>query len=145
MEPLPTCLAGRCGSSSASANKPKEKADQDYEKRRDDPLGVVPADVTFVFVTPRRWPGAAAWASARRAERVFSGVRVLDADDLEGWLRAPPRPFTTGSPSFLDAIRATQKRSNSGGPVPKHGLTPLCPLRCFSPDEIRNASSSGSS
>jgi excisionase family DNA binding protein len=71
-------------------NKPKEKADQDYEKRRDDPLGVVPADVTFVFATPRRWPGAAAWASARRAERVFSDVRVLDADDLEGWLQATP-------------------------------------------------------
>jgi excisionase family DNA binding protein len=71
-------------------NKPKEKADQDYEKRRDDPLGVVPADVTFVFATPRRWPGAAAWASARCAERVFSDVRVLDADDLEGWLQATP-------------------------------------------------------
>lgn len=71
-------------------SQPKMKADEDYEKRRDDPQGVIPAEVTFVFTTPRRWPGAATWASARRAERVFSDVQVLDADDLEGWLQATP-------------------------------------------------------
>ncbi len=71
-------------------SQPKVKADEDYEKRRDDPHGVAPADVTFVFVTPRRWSGAATWADARRAEEVFADVRVLDADDLEGWLQATP-------------------------------------------------------
>jgi len=70
--------------------QPKVKADEDYEKRRDDPRGTVPADVTFVFVTPRRWPGAGGWASARRAEGVFADVQALDADDLEGWLQATP-------------------------------------------------------
>jgi excisionase family DNA binding protein len=70
--------------------QPKVKADEDYKKRRDNPQGVVPADVAFVFVTPRRWSGAAAWADARRAEGVFAAVRVLDADDLEGWLQATP-------------------------------------------------------
>jgi excisionase family DNA binding protein len=72
------------------SRQPKVKADEDYEKRRDDPQGVVPADVTFVFVTPRRWSGAATWANTRRAEGVFADVRVLDADDLEGWLQATP-------------------------------------------------------
>jgi excisionase family DNA binding protein len=71
-------------------SQPKAKADEDYKKRRDNPQGVVPADTTFVFVTPRRWSGAAAWADARRAEGVFADVRVLDADDLEGWLQATP-------------------------------------------------------
>jgi excisionase family DNA binding protein len=71
-------------------SQPKVKADEDYEKRRGNPEGVVPADATFVFMTPRRWPSAATWASARRAEGVFSDVQVLDADDLEGWLQATP-------------------------------------------------------
>ncbi len=71
-------------------SQPKVKAGEDYEKRRDDPQGAIPADMTFVFITPRRWPGAAKWASARRAEGVFAGVQVLDADDLEGWLQATP-------------------------------------------------------
>jgi len=71
-------------------SQPKAKADKDYKKRRDHPRGFVPGDVSFVFVTPRRWSGAAAWVKARRAEGVFADVRVLDADDLEGWLQATP-------------------------------------------------------
>jgi excisionase family DNA binding protein len=71
-------------------SQPKMKADEDYEKRRDDPQGVVPAGATFVFITARRWPGAATWARARRSESIFSDVQVLDADDLEGWLQATP-------------------------------------------------------
>lgn len=73
-----------------AGGQPKAKADADFQKRRDNPQGVVPAEATFVFVTPRRWSGAAAWADARRAEGVFSNVQVLDADDLEGWLQATP-------------------------------------------------------
>ena len=70
--------------------QPRVKADEDYTKRRDDPQGIAPADVIFVFATPRRWSGAGMWADARRAEGVFADVRVLDADDLEGWLQATP-------------------------------------------------------
>ena len=68
----------------------KEKADGDYEKRRDDSDGVVAAQSIFIFVTPRRWRGAAAWATERRAENVFADVRVLDGDNLEAWLQATP-------------------------------------------------------
>ena len=68
----------------------KTKADADYGKRRANPEGVVPAESCFVFMTPRRWSGAAAWAKGRRAEAFFSDVRVLDADDLEGWLQSTP-------------------------------------------------------
>lgn len=70
--------------------RPKVKADEDYEKRRDDPNGAVAAESIFVFATPRRWSGAGAWANERRAEGVFADVQVLDADDLEGWLQATP-------------------------------------------------------
>lgn len=71
-------------------SRPKQKADEDFEKRRDDSLGVDPAKSIFVFVTPRRWSEAAAWAQSRRAEDVFADVRVIDADDLEGWLQVTP-------------------------------------------------------
>ncbi|HEX8207396.1 MAG TPA: helix-turn-helix domain-containing protein [Solirubrobacteraceae bacterium] len=69
---------------------PKEKAQADYEKRTANPLGENPRAATFVFVTPRRWSGADEWASERRREGVWSDVRVLDADDVEGWLEAAP-------------------------------------------------------
>ena len=32
-----------------------EKADDDYAKRTTEPLGLIPREATFVFVTPRRW------------------------------------------------------------------------------------------
>src|SRR5262249_24762055 len=70
--------------------QPKTKADADYEKRCSNTEGVFAAESSFVFITPRRWPGAGAWARARCAERVFSNVQVLDAADLEGGLQATP-------------------------------------------------------
>lgn len=65
---------------------PQTKGEDDYAKRvQDQPAGKV-----FVFITPHRWAGKEAWASAKRQEGEFADVRVLDADDLEGWLRAAP-------------------------------------------------------
>jgi excisionase family DNA binding protein len=66
--------------------QPKSKADEDWKNR----AGAEPSNETFVFVTPRRWSSAQAWAKARRAERKFADVRVLDGDVLEGWLQATP-------------------------------------------------------
>jgi excisionase family DNA binding protein len=65
---------------------PKSKATKDYNNR----ISNVPSPKTFVFITPRRWPGAAKWANERRAEGHFADIKVLDADDLEGWLRTAP-------------------------------------------------------
>lgn len=70
---------------------PKRKANKEYDKRSAAPLGAVPADTTFVFVTPRKWPGGKAWADARRAEGLWRDVRVLDAGDLHQWLADSPR------------------------------------------------------
>ncbi|NYZ20488.1 ATP-binding protein [Azospirillum oleiclasticum] len=65
----------------------KGKADEDYDKRSTAPL----PDTTFVFVTPRQWPGGKAWADARRAEGLWRDVRVLDGGDLHQWLADSPR------------------------------------------------------
>jgi excisionase family DNA binding protein len=65
---------------------PRAKAEEDYAKR----VNEQPAGRVFVFVTPHRWAGKDGWASSKRQEHAFSDVRVLDADDLEGWLRTAP-------------------------------------------------------
>lgn len=68
----------------------KGKADEDYEKRKKDPLGLVPAETTFVFVTLRRWGGKAKWVTARKAEIFWRDLRAYDADDLAAWLERAP-------------------------------------------------------
>jgi excisionase family DNA binding protein len=71
-------------------SNPKSKADSDYRKRREKMSAELLSNSVFIFITPRRWPGAQAWSDSRRAEGIFANVRVLDADDLEGWLRVTP-------------------------------------------------------
>lgn len=57
------------------------KAYKDAKKR---------AEITFVFVTPRRWAGKEAWAQAMRAKKLWKDVRVYDASDIEQWLEQSP-------------------------------------------------------
>lgn len=68
----------------------KGKADYEYDNRVKDPLGLHPANSTFVFVTPRRWKNKEEWAQAKRHEGVWKDVRVIDADDLSAWLEISP-------------------------------------------------------
>jgi len=69
---------------------PKGKAENDYTKRTEDPLGVDPSQTTFVFVTPRRWPGKEDWVEDKRMSGTWHDVQVLDADDLETWFELAP-------------------------------------------------------
>lgn len=64
----------------------KRKATKDYDGRK----GEASQDVTFAFVTVRRWQGKDSWVAERRAENRFKDVLVLDADDLEAWLQVAP-------------------------------------------------------
>lgn len=66
--------------------RPASKATSDYNNR----VSSTASSATFVFATPRRWPGGAAWAEERKNEGHFADVRVLDADDLESWLLTAP-------------------------------------------------------
>lgn len=77
------------------SSNPKGKADADYEERKErqphSTAGTVdPASTIFVFVTPRRWNAKTKWLEARRAEKFWRDVRVLDVDDLESWLEQAP-------------------------------------------------------
>jgi len=64
----------------------KRKASKDYEGRKCE----AQRDVTFIFVTVRRWQGKDSWAAEHHADNLFKDVLVLDADDLEAWLQAAP-------------------------------------------------------
>lgn len=68
----------------------KEKADSDYEKRKNNPLGVDPQNATFVFVTPRLWTKKTEWIAAKKAEGHWKDVVAYDAVDLEQWLDSAP-------------------------------------------------------
>jgi hypothetical protein len=77
------------------SSNPKGKADDDYEERKakqphSTAGSVDPEKTTFVFVTPRRWNAKTKWLKARRAEKFWRDVRVLDVDDLEAWLEQAP-------------------------------------------------------
>lgn len=69
---------------------PASKADENYDKRTADTPPEVAAERAFVFVTPLKWTEKLAWAEARRVERKWRDVRVLDSDDLEHWLEIAP-------------------------------------------------------
>lgn len=66
--------------------EPAPKATRDYRKRTADPAGMDVATTTFVFVTPRRWPGKEGWVNARKQDGIWADVLAYDADDLETWL-----------------------------------------------------------
>jgi hypothetical protein len=64
------------------------KAEEDYTARTKGIAPQVRTDTTFVFVTPRNWPGKEAWATAKKPTGDWKDVRAYDASDLEQWLEA---------------------------------------------------------
>jgi transcriptional regulator with XRE-family HTH domain len=69
---------------------PRSKADSDYNKRTNEIEPSTRAASALVFATPRRWPGKNDWVDEKRAEGIWSDVRVLDADDITTWLEETP-------------------------------------------------------
>lgn len=73
-----------------TGGRPRTKAESDYATRSSNPLGIDPAEATFVFVTPRRWVGKEEWRQEKLAEKKWRDVRAYDVDDLEAWLEETP-------------------------------------------------------
>lgn len=68
----------------------ERKAEEDFTKRSTNPLGVDKKNATFVFVTCRKWLNSNGWATAKKLEGQWAEVKVLDADDLDSWLKLCP-------------------------------------------------------
>ena len=81
---------GQSGWEMGADKSAKTKADGDYATRLLDSHGLVHSDTTFVFVTPRMWPGRVKWQREKQLEGHWRGVRVIAADALEQWLDSAP-------------------------------------------------------
>ncbi|WP_075620382.1 HigA family addiction module antitoxin [Paenisporosarcina indica] len=62
------------------------KAESDYNARLTTIDPAVRSNSTFVFVTPRNWPGRKTWETQKNEASDWKAVRVFDASDLEQWL-----------------------------------------------------------
>ncbi len=77
---------GKSGWEFGVSDKPKTKANIDYDKRVKQTSISERKETTFVFVTPRRWRDKAFWERSRREEKKWKDVRVYDASNIEEWL-----------------------------------------------------------
>lgn len=96
--PTPWIPEGKSGWEFGCGQNPKCKAEDDYTKGlRTVPQEEERADRTFVFVTPRNWPGKQTWAKEKAALGHWKDVRAYDASDLEQWLEqsAPTQVWFT--------------------------------------------------
>lgn len=64
----------------------KCKADGDFDKSVKATSETDRANMTFIFVTPRRWSGKDKWTDAKKKEQLWKDVRAYDVSDLEQWL-----------------------------------------------------------
>ena len=113
---------------------PESKANADYEKRVEEPLGYPREDATFVFVTPRTWTGKDKWVEKRKEEKKWKDVIVYDGISLEQWLDEAPavsRWFASqgyagvcSSDGIITADECWEEWSCSG----QLELTPACVL-----------------
>jgi addiction module HigA family antidote len=65
---------------------PAAKAESDYTARLTSIDSSERAISTFIFVTPRNWPGKTAWEKRKNEAGDWKAVMAFDASDLEQWL-----------------------------------------------------------
>lgn len=68
----------------------KGKADDDYQKRKSNPLGIDPGECTFYFVNNRVWTKKDDWVHKRISEGFWKDVKAYDATTLSQWLGIAP-------------------------------------------------------
>ena len=82
--------AGISGWEISVDQRPADKAERDFKARNKGPLGLPPSEVTFVFVTSRKWDGKQRWRDEKREIGKWKSVEVYDSSDLEAWLEVAP-------------------------------------------------------
>lgn len=66
----------------------KRKADEDYKKRKADPLNTTPKETVYIQVSPRIWKDEKIkqWCDEKNQDNFWKNVILLDAKDLEEWI-----------------------------------------------------------
>ena len=84
--PTPWIPTGFSGWEFGCGKDAKRKAESDYAKR----VANIPPEerhkITFVFVTPHKWPSKEEWAAEKIACGDWKDVRAYDSSNLEEWL-----------------------------------------------------------
>ncbi len=71
-------------------SSPPTKAEKDFNARKEGPLGLPPSEVTFIFVTSRKWDRKQEWRDEKRKLGKWKNVEVYDSSDLEACLELAP-------------------------------------------------------
>jgi addiction module HigA family antidote len=77
---------GKSGWEFGCNEDPRTKAEGDFNNRAKAIPAKERAEIHFVFVTPRNWPGKDKWAREKELLGEWKSVRAYDASDLEQWL-----------------------------------------------------------
>lgn len=85
-EGTPWVPSGRSAWEFGTDENVKRKADHDFDKSVDGMEAGERAEMTFVFVSPRRWTAKDAWRKEKKQLGQWKDVLVYDASDLEQWL-----------------------------------------------------------
>ncbi|MCU7886548.1 MAG: hypothetical protein KZQ82_20350, partial [Candidatus Thiodiazotropha sp. (ex Lucinoma annulata)] len=68
----------------------KGKADEDYDKRTDDPRALSLEDTTYVFATSRLWSKKKTWCASKNTDEKWKDVQGINAESLSNWLEQCP-------------------------------------------------------
>lgn len=74
-----------------TTNNKKAKADEDYEKRKLNPLNKVPSETTYVNINGKKYRDKKKWVTEKKAENFWKDVKYLDAIDIDQWLELAPQ------------------------------------------------------
>lgn len=123
----PWIPSGKSGWEFGVNSNVKAKADGDFEKSVRAVKPSERANITFVFVTPRRWPGKATWVTKMQGKALWKDVRAYDASDLEQWMDQSLAAQTwfanqTNRPS--DGVRTLERCWNDWANVATPALHP---------------------
>lgn len=73
-----------------TTNKKKAKADEDYEKRKNNPLAKDPKITTYVNINGKKYRDKRIWVNEKVADNFWKDVRYIDAVDIDQWLELAP-------------------------------------------------------
>jgi transcriptional regulator with XRE-family HTH domain len=82
----------------------RQKAEGDFQNRVKNARGLDTRQVSFIFVTPRKWTTKDKWCAEKNQLGIWKEVRVYDSTNLEEWLETAP------------AVDAWLARRLGGGP-----------------------------
>lgn len=82
--------AGKSGWEFGTDSAVKGKADDDFDKRSNNPTPLSMRDTTFVFVTSRPWTKYKNWVENKKLLGTWKDVKGINAQGLEDWLNKCP-------------------------------------------------------